>query len=157
MDALLACCGAEFPADDVRYRRLAEIHYAKSVVGLRADLASDNPHAHSMVHLKTVIILCIYEVGFFCWNVEGLFQHNQASNTGTAFQTMHLARRQFPFARGSAINPAVSQTRRGAHPIGIRKKNASPDSGSVHIPCRYQHPNSNSHWHSPQRSIPRFH
>lgn len=66
MDALLACCGAEFPADDVRYRRLAEIHYTKSIVGLRADLASDNPQAHSMVRLKTVIVLCIYEVGFFC-------------------------------------------------------------------------------------------
>lgn len=43
MDALLACCGAEFPADNVRYQRLAQIHYAKSIAGFRVDLASDNP------------------------------------------------------------------------------------------------------------------
>lgn len=66
MDALLACCGAEFPADNVRYQRLAQIHYAKSIAGFRVDLASDNPQAHSMVRLKTVIVLCIYEVGLFC-------------------------------------------------------------------------------------------
>ena len=64
MHALLACCGAEFPVDDhdMRYRQLAEVHYAKAVAGLRADLDSGCPGDQGISLLRTVIMLCIYEV-----------------------------------------------------------------------------------------------
>ena len=63
MHALLACCGAEFPVEDhdLRYRQLAEVHYAKAVAGLRADL-DGYPGAQGISLLRTVIMLCIYEV-----------------------------------------------------------------------------------------------
>lgn len=64
MHALLACCGAEFPADDTRYRRIAERHYAKAIAGLRDYLAGATElGTRSIVLLMTVIVLCIYEVG----------------------------------------------------------------------------------------------
>lgn len=64
MHALLACCGAEFPADDhdMRYRQLAEVHYAKAVAGLRANLDNTYLGDQGIFLLRTVIMLCIYEV-----------------------------------------------------------------------------------------------
>lgn len=63
MHALLACCGAEFPADDMRYRRIAEGHYAKAIGELRAYLDSGtNSTVRPIVLLMAAIVLCIYEV-----------------------------------------------------------------------------------------------
>lgn len=72
MHALLACCGAEFPVDDhdTRYRQLAEVHYAKAVAGLRVDLDNTYLGDQGIFILRTVIMLCIYEVGLPDPNIQ---------------------------------------------------------------------------------------
>ena len=64
MHSLLACCGAEFPVDDhdTRYRQLAEMHYGEAVAELRTDLDNIYPRDQGIFLLRTVLMLCIYEV-----------------------------------------------------------------------------------------------
>ncbi|KAK1144095.1 hypothetical protein N8T08_005757 [Aspergillus melleus] len=65
MHALLACCGAEILVEgrhlQTHFQRLAELHYAKAVAGLRASLHTDSLENDCTVVLRTVIMLCIYE------------------------------------------------------------------------------------------------
>ncbi|KAE8143609.1 hypothetical protein BDV38DRAFT_885 [Aspergillus pseudotamarii] len=65
MHALLACCGAEIPVDDmcsqVHFQKLARMHYVKAIAGLRESLDSGIVDAGNAAIIRTSLILCIYE------------------------------------------------------------------------------------------------
>lgn len=63
MDALLACSGAEIKTNSSLQRRAAESHYIKALAGLRSHLANYNQQQAEVVILRTIMLLCIYEVG----------------------------------------------------------------------------------------------
>ena len=66
MHALLACCGAEIPVDDVcsqvHFQKLARMHYVKAIAGLRESLDSGMVDAGNAAIIRTSLTLCIYEV-----------------------------------------------------------------------------------------------
>ncbi|KAL4862816.1 fungal-specific transcription factor domain-containing protein [Aspergillus spectabilis] len=65
MHSLLACCGAEYPVDDVNARehfwRLSRKHYVRAITGLREALRASEPKLHRQAILRTVLMLCIFE------------------------------------------------------------------------------------------------
>ncbi|KAB8216341.1 fungal-specific transcription factor domain-containing protein [Aspergillus novoparasiticus] len=65
MHALLACCGAEIPVDDmcsqVHFQKLARMHYVKAIAGLRESLDSGILNAENTAIIRTSLMLCIYE------------------------------------------------------------------------------------------------
>ncbi|OGM44995.1 hypothetical protein ABOM_005796 [Aspergillus bombycis] len=65
MHALLACCGAEIPVDDIysqtHFQKLARMHYVKAIAGLRESLDSGMFDAANTAIIRTSLILCIYE------------------------------------------------------------------------------------------------
>lgn len=64
MHALLACCGAEIPTHDPTVRELARFHYTRAITTLRPYLNDGNIQNHWIVTMLTVMMLCIYEVGW---------------------------------------------------------------------------------------------
>jgi len=68
MHALLACCAAEYPVDDANGRardefsRLSRKHYIRAITGLREALRTAEPNIHREGIIRTVLILCIFEV-----------------------------------------------------------------------------------------------
>lgn len=62
MNAVLACSGAELRADSPYHRRLAEAHYTDAVTGLRKYLGGQNRPQIEALALRTVMLLCIFEV-----------------------------------------------------------------------------------------------
>lgn len=62
MHALLACSGAEIPAQTANIQGLAQYHYAKAVTGLRENLSQQGSAKIWLVTMHTVLMLCIYEV-----------------------------------------------------------------------------------------------
>ncbi|KAE8382002.1 hypothetical protein BDV26DRAFT_288977 [Aspergillus bertholletiae] len=65
MHALLACCGAEIPVDDMysvmHFEKLARMHYVKAMAGLRESLDRGMLEAENTAIIRTSLILCIYE------------------------------------------------------------------------------------------------
>ncbi|KAL5041789.1 hypothetical protein BDW71DRAFT_217431 [Aspergillus fruticulosus] len=65
MHALLACCAAEYPVENVNalehFWRLSEKHYVRAITGLREALSASGPITHSGAIIQTVLILCIFE------------------------------------------------------------------------------------------------
>lgn len=64
MHALLACCGAEMPTGVGNHRQLARFHYTHAVAGLRNALNDQHLEHRWVVAMLTIMMLCIYEVGF---------------------------------------------------------------------------------------------
>lgn len=62
MHALLACCGAEMPTKEKRFRQLARFHYTHAVAGLRRTLTDSHLECRWVVTMLTIMMLCIYEV-----------------------------------------------------------------------------------------------
>jgi hypothetical protein len=66
MHALLASCGAEYPAYNAGAReyfhRLSARNYVRAITGLREALGRADPRRHSTAMASTVLILCIFEV-----------------------------------------------------------------------------------------------
>ncbi|KAE8151573.1 fungal-specific transcription factor domain-containing protein [Aspergillus avenaceus] len=65
MHALLACCSAEIPVDNVHsrayYHNLARSHYIKAIEGLREILDRGNWNPQDTAIPRTTLMLCIYE------------------------------------------------------------------------------------------------
>jgi hypothetical protein len=83
MHSLLACCGAEYPVDDVNARehfwQLSRKHYVRAITGLREALGASEPKIHKQAILRTVLMLCIFEVSSYC-------STSQTSTNNRAFE-----------------------------------------------------------------------
>lgn len=79
MHALLACCGAEIPVDDmcsqVHFQKLARMHYVKAIAGLRESLDSGILDAENTAIIRTSLMLCIYEVSSYIESLPDITNH----------------------------------------------------------------------------------
>lgn len=75
LQALLACSALEIKSDDAIYRELAREYYTQAVSGLRTHLEGDDWKHVEFVALRTINLLCIYEVRYLSRaNAQPLFE-----------------------------------------------------------------------------------
>ena len=86
MHALLACCAAEYPVNDTnvnareQFSRLSRKHYIHAITGLREALRADVANMNREGIIRTVLILCIFEVRSILSHIANRTLLTQASN-----------------------------------------------------------------------------